>query len=82
SSKTCSCCLHAQAQMPLEIRMWTCDKCGTKHDRDINAAINIRNEAQRMITAGIVVTAKGGTFSRCAGLKSSISRVHLKLEAP
>ncbi|MDP2281720.1 MAG: RNA-guided endonuclease TnpB family protein, partial [Methylotenera sp.] len=49
SSKTCSCCLHAQAQMPLEIRMWTCDKCGTKHDRDINAAINIRNEAQRMI---------------------------------
>ncbi|MDO9280818.1 MAG: RNA-guided endonuclease TnpB family protein, partial [Methylotenera sp.] len=34
SSKTCSCYLHAQAQMPLEIRMWTCDKCGTKHDRD------------------------------------------------
>ncbi|MDP1597426.1 MAG: zinc ribbon domain-containing protein, partial [Methylotenera sp.] len=66
-------CLHAQAQMPLEIRMWTCDKCGTKHDRDINAAINIRNEAQRMITAGIVVTANGGTVSRGAGRKSSIA---------
>jgi putative transposase len=82
SSKTCSCCLHAQAKMPLEIRMWTCDQCGVRHDRDINAAINIRNEAQRMITAGIVVTANGGTVSRGAGRKSSISLVPLKLEAP
>ncbi|MDO9281864.1 MAG: RNA-guided endonuclease TnpB family protein [Methylotenera sp.] len=82
SSKTCSCCLHAQAQMPLEIRMWTCDKCGTKHDRDINAAINIRNEAQRMIAAGAVATANGGTVSRKTGRKSSIALVPLKLEAP
>ncbi|MDP3206407.1 MAG: RNA-guided endonuclease TnpB family protein, partial [Methylotenera sp.] len=82
SSKTCSCCLHAQTKMPLEIRMWTCDKCGTKHDRDINAAINIRNEAQRMIAAGAVATANGGTVSRKTGRKSSIARVPLKLEAP
>jgi putative transposase len=82
SSKTCACCLHAQASMPLAIRMWTCDQCGVKHDRDINAAINIRNEAQRMITAGIVVTANGGAVSRHAGRKSSIAPVPLKLEAP
>lgn len=82
SSKTCSCCLNAQAKMPLEIRMWTCDKCGTKHDRDINAAIDIRNEAQRMITAGIVVTANGGAVSRGAGRKSSITLAPLKLEVP
>jgi len=82
SSKTCSCCMHAQAKMPLEIRMWTCDQCGAKHDRDINAALNIRNEAQRMITAGIVVTANGGAVSRSAGRKSSISLAPLKLEAP
>jgi putative transposase len=82
SSKTCSCCLHGQAQMPLDIRVWTCDQCGVRHDRDINAAINIRNEAQRMITAGIVVTANGGTVSRGAGRKSSIALVPLKLEAP
>ena len=82
SSKTCSCCLHARAKMPLDIRMWTCDQCGVRHDRDVNAAVNIRNEAQRMITAGIVVTANGGTVSRGAGRKSSISLVPLKLEAP
>ena len=72
SSKTCSCCLHAQAKMPLEIRMWTCDKCGTRHDRDINAAINIRDEAQRMIAAGAVATANGGTVSQAKGRKSSV----------
>lgn len=82
SSKTCSCCLHAQASMPLDVRSWTCDKCNAKHDRDINAAINIRNEAQRMITAGIVVTANGGAVSRGAGRKSSIALAPLKLEAP
>jgi putative transposase len=82
SSKTCSCCMHAQAKMPLDVRMWTCDQCGAKHDRDINAALNIRNEAQRMITAGIVVTANGGAVSRSAGRKSSISLAPLKLEAP
>ncbi len=82
SSKTCSCCLHAQAQMPLDIRTWTCDQCGTRHDRDINAAINIRNEAQRMIAAGIVVTANGGAVSQAKGRKSSALLAPLKLEAP
>jgi putative transposase len=72
SSKTCSCCMHAQSAMPLDIRMWTCDKCGAKHDRDINAAINIRNEAQRMIAAGIAVTASRGTVSQDRGRKSSV----------
>lgn len=71
SSKTCSTCLQAQKQMPLNVRNWCCDKCGAQHDRDINAAINIRNEAQRMITAGTAVTANGGTVSRDRGRKSS-----------
>jgi len=72
SSKTCSCCMHAQAKMPLDVRMWTCDQCGAKHDRDINAAINIRDEAQRMIAAGAVATANGGTVSQAKGRKSSV----------
>lgn len=82
SSKTCSTCLNTQKQMPLNIRNWCCDKCGAKHDRDINAAINIRNEAQRMISAGTAVTANGGAVSRERGRKSSIKQAPLKLEAP
>ncbi len=82
SSKTCSTCLHAHKEMPLHIRNWTCDRCGSQYDRDVNAAINIRNEAQRMIMAGTAITANGGTVSRGRGRKSSVSLVPLKLEAP
>lgn len=72
SSKSCSCCMHVQASMPLNIRSWRCDKCGTLHDRDINAAQNIRLEAQRMIAAGIAGTANRGTVSQGKGRKSSV----------
>ena len=82
STKTCSCCLHAQTQMPLEIRMWTCDQCGARHDRDINAAINIRDEAQRMIAAGAVATANGGTVSQAKGRKSSVLARAVEVRSP
>lgn len=75
SSKTCSCCLHAQKSMPLQVRAWTCDGCGTKHDRDVNAAINIRDEAKRMLAAGLVATASGGPVSPKRGRKSSVAAV-------
>jgi putative transposase len=42
SSKTCSSCGTIQSSLPLHIREWTCDACGTTHDRDINAAINLK----------------------------------------
>ncbi len=38
SSKTCSACGHLVASMPLNIRGWACARCGTVHDRDVNAA--------------------------------------------
>ena len=45
SSKTCSCCGHKVESMPLSIRRWGCPSCGTIGiDRDINAAINIRQQ--------------------------------------
>jgi putative transposase len=72
SSKACSCCLHIQPSMPLNIRSWRCDKCGSLHDRDINAAQNIRNEAQHMIAAGIAGTASRGTVSQVRGRKPSV----------
>ena len=48
SSKTCSVCGYKLAELPLNIRQWTCPKCSTIHDRDINAAINVRNHTVGM----------------------------------
>ena len=42
SSKTCSECGHKMDQMPLSVREWECPNCHTHHDRDINAAINLK----------------------------------------
>ena len=48
SSKTCSKCGWINNSLYLKDREWTCQKCGTKHDRDKNAATNIENEGFRM----------------------------------
>jgi putative transposase len=45
SSKTCSNCGHKLESLPLAVRQWTCPACGANHDRDINAAINLKNLA-------------------------------------
>lgn len=42
SSKTCSECGHKMEKMSLSVREWDCPKCHTHHDRDINAAINLK----------------------------------------
>lgn len=49
SSKTCHCCGYRMNYMGLEVREWSCPNCGIKHDRDINAAINIMNEGLRIL---------------------------------
>ena len=43
SSKTCNACAHVLPDLTLDIREWDCPNCGTHHDRDHNAAINILN---------------------------------------
>jgi len=45
SSKTCSNCGHQLDTLPLSVREWTCPACGSIHDRDLNAAINLKNMA-------------------------------------
>ncbi|BAY45835.1 transposase, IS605 OrfB family protein [Scytonema sp. HK-05] len=49
SSKTCSCCDHVLDGLTLDIREWDCPSCKTHHDRDGNAALNIRNEGLRIL---------------------------------
>ncbi|HEY8331944.1 MAG TPA: RNA-guided endonuclease TnpB family protein, partial [Pseudomonas sp.] len=56
SSKRCSCCGHTLASLPLKVRDWTCPACGSEHDRDLNAAINIK-------AAGLAVLALGEDVS-------------------
>ncbi len=68
SSKTCSACGHLLAGLSLSTRTWQCPSCGTRHDRDINAAKNI-------LAAGLAVTACGGDVRH-----SGSSRVQLPVK--
>ncbi|MFC5549901.1 RNA-guided endonuclease InsQ/TnpB family protein [Massilia aerilata] len=45
SSKTCSCCGHQLQTLTLDQRRWTCPDCGAHLDRDVNAAVNLKNMA-------------------------------------
>jgi putative transposase len=58
SSKTCSDCGHVVPTLPLSVRDWVCPACGSVHDRDRNAAINLMN-----IAASSAVTACGAGSS-------------------
>ena len=49
SSKTCSSCGHDLDELRLDQREWVCPKCGTAHDRDLNAAKNLEREGLRIL---------------------------------
>ena len=82
SSKLCSNCFYQVKEMPLDVRDWTCPHCGTHHDRDGNAAINIRTEGIRIIQAeGSAVSAVGGEVRPKLGRKSNLRHSPLSTEA-
>ncbi|AVQ00309.1 hypothetical protein C7S18_23720 (plasmid) [Ahniella affigens] len=60
SSKTCGACGAIHAALKLKERRWACPACGTEHDRDENAARNLRTEALRLIAASSPATPRSG----------------------
>jgi putative transposase len=57
SSKLCSCCGRKKEALPPSVRVYRCDSCGLVLDRDLNAAINLRN-----FGAGQALSACGGAL--------------------
>ena len=52
SSKTCNICGYVNKDLIISDRSWVCPKCGTEHNRDQNAAINLKNVALNIFTEG------------------------------
>ena len=68
SSKRCGNCGHVVERLPLSIREWDCPKCGSHHDRDVNAAKNILAVGHTVSVCGATVRPEGSK-SRKAGAR-------------
>jgi putative transposase len=52
STQLCHVCGFKNEDLELVDRLWICPQCGTMHDRDLNAALNIRDEGLRILAVG------------------------------
>ena len=75
SSKTCSFCGNKLQKLPLSIRRWTCPICGAEHERDVNAAFNLKNYA---VSSTVSACGEEGS-GRCR--KTAAKPASLKQEA-
>ncbi|MEV5827764.1 RNA-guided endonuclease TnpB family protein [Spirillospora sp. NPDC052242] len=66
SSKKCSYCGHLLSGLSLAVRHWVCPDCGTRHDRDVNAAKNILAEGLSATACGADVRRTGQPRARSA----------------
>lgn len=70
SSKLCSCCGYQLEALALSVRQWRCPGCGALHERDVNAAINLKN------------LAVSSTASACGGEGAGLARERRVKPAP
>jgi len=71
SSKTCHVCGWIKQDLNLSIREWTCPNCGTTHDRDQNASINIIKEGLKILSSAGTVDYTGGDDVRDSNIQLS-----------
>ena len=76
TSKTCNSCGHIREKLELSTRKWTCTECGVVRDRDINAALNIRDRGINRV--GTTRIYGCGDTSDGMGDRSPVSHVSTK----
>ncbi len=88
NSKTCSGCGHKLEILPLSARQWTCPECGANHDRDVNAAINLKQVAessagdcQRIQPMAVCSVTACGEEGSGLGCKTRVKPASVKQEA-
>ncbi len=72
SSKTCSGCGYKLETLPLDVREWVCPECGEVHDRDVNAAVNLKHLA---VSSTVSVCGEEGSGS---GRKTRVKPASVK----
>jgi putative transposase len=84
SSHLCNLMLLPVAKMDLSVRSFECPHCHHRHDRDVNAAINIKNEGLRILALGISATALGGSVrpKRFGRKSTSVAATPVELGSP
>lgn len=64
SSQMChDCGFKNPAVKNLSVRKWTCPNCDETHDRDLNAALNVRDEGLKTLAKAVLPSIDGGLFS-------------------
>ncbi|MGW1716046.1 RNA-guided endonuclease InsQ/TnpB family protein [Streptomyces sp. NPDC002156] len=74
SSRLCSRCGALRDKMPLGVRTWTCGNCGTTHDRDVNAAMNLLAAGRAVAACGAGVRPQRRTPGGQSATKQEVSR--------
>jgi putative transposase len=75
SSKLCSVCGYKNESLKLSDRKWKCPKCGTEHDRDYNATLNLLKEGLKLIKGSLTLRAVGLERPELTPVESAVALV-------